>query len=187
MSQACCMGGADIAAKFESPPSSRCLRKSRGAYIRPRKISVFDRVQGISPIADAGVPHALSNRCAYWRHSCVASLQLTPLLCPVPAQRVLKPIVDRPHRASTTSAIPSTAAAKADTSRSRGSSRANRRHGHRSKLRSYSITSSARASSMAGISRPIALAALRLITVANLVGACTGKSAGFSPFRMRST
>src|SRR5262249_58990107 len=43
----------------------------------------------------------------------------------------------------------------------------------------HSITSSARASTAAGISRPSALAVLRLITSSYLVGACTGKSAGF--------
>ena len=36
-------------------------------------------------------------------------------------------------------------------------------------------------------SRPSALAVLRLITSSYLVGACTGRSAGFSPLRMRST
>src|SRR5215207_9447375 len=51
----------------------------------------------------------------------------------------------------------------------------------------YSITSSARASREGGTSRPSALAVLRLITVSYLVGACTGRSAGFSPLRMRST
>ena len=51
----------------------------------------------------------------------------------------------------------------------------------------YSITSSARASSDGGTSRPSALAVLRLITSSYLVGACTGRSAGFSPLRMRST
>jgi hypothetical protein len=51
----------------------------------------------------------------------------------------------------------------------------------------YSITSSARASSVGGTSRPNALAALRLITKLNLIGACTGRSPGFSPLRMRST
>src|SRR5262249_40165371 len=50
----------------------------------------------------------------------------------------------------------------------------------------HSITSSARASNVGGISRPSALAVLRLITSSYLVGACTGRSAGFSPFRMRS-
>ena len=48
----------------------------------------------------------------------------------------------------------------------------------------YSITSSARASNVDGISKPSALAVLRLITSSYLVGACTGRSAGFSPFRM---
>src|SRR5262249_26692996 len=51
----------------------------------------------------------------------------------------------------------------------------------------HSITSSARASSVGGTSRPSALAVFRLITNSNLVGACTGRSAGFSPLRMRST
>src|SRR5262245_10176900 len=51
----------------------------------------------------------------------------------------------------------------------------------------HSITSSARASSVGGRVRPSALAVLRLITSSYLVGACTGRSAGFSPLRMRST
>src|SRR5215470_13901730 len=51
----------------------------------------------------------------------------------------------------------------------------------------HSITSSARASSVGGTSRPSAFAVLRLITSWYLVGACTGRSAGFSPLRMRST
>src|SRR5262245_66510163 len=49
----------------------------------------------------------------------------------------------------------------------------------------HSITSSARASTDAGRSRPSALAVLRLITSSYLVGAWTGRSAGFSPLRMR--
>src|SRR5258708_31229657 len=51
----------------------------------------------------------------------------------------------------------------------------------------HSITSSARASRVGGTSRPSAFAVLRLITSSYLVGACTGKSAGLSPLRMRST
>src|SRR5207247_744760 len=51
----------------------------------------------------------------------------------------------------------------------------------------HSITSSARASRVVGISRPSAFAVLRLMTSSYLVGACTGRSAGFSPLRMRST
>jgi hypothetical protein len=50
---------------------------------------------------------------------------------------------------------------------------------------SYSITSSASASSLSGISRPSAFAVLRLITNSNFVDCWTGKSAGFSPLRMR--
>src|SRR5262249_92313 len=51
----------------------------------------------------------------------------------------------------------------------------------------HSITSSARASSAGGTSRPRAFAVLRLMTSSYLFGACTGRSAGFSPLRMRST
>src|SRR5438105_14304638 len=57
----------------------------------------------------------------------------------------------------------------------------------RSKQRLYSITSSARASKVGGTVRPSALAVLRLITSSYLVGACTGRSAAFSPLRIRST
>src|SRR5262245_14805641 len=45
----------------------------------------------------------------------------------------------------------------------------------------HSITSSARASTVAGTSRPSVFAVLRLSTISYLVGACTGRSAGFSP------
>src|SRR5262249_27955315 len=50
----------------------------------------------------------------------------------------------------------------------------------------HSITSSARASMIGGISRPIALAVLTLITSVNLVGRSIGKSAALAPLRMRS-
>ena len=62
---------------------------------------------------------------------------------------------------------------------------ANRVLTHRSKQHGYSITSSARASSEGGTSRPSALAVLRLMDSSNLVGCMTGRSAGFSPLRMR--
>jgi hypothetical protein len=51
----------------------------------------------------------------------------------------------------------------------------------------YSITSSARTSSVVGTSRPRALAVLRLISNSYFVGACAGRSPDFSPLRMRST
>src|SRR5262245_40528594 len=51
----------------------------------------------------------------------------------------------------------------------------------------HSITSSARASKLSCPVSPLAFAVLRLITVSYFVGACTGRSAGFSPLRMRST
>src|SRR5262249_58175875 len=49
----------------------------------------------------------------------------------------------------------------------------------------HSITSSARASSVGGISRRSAFAVLRLITNSNLLDCTTRSSAGFSPLRMR--
>ena len=51
----------------------------------------------------------------------------------------------------------------------------------------HSITSSASATRFPGTSRPSALAVLRLMTSSNLVGCITGRSAGFSPLRMRPT
>src|SRR5262249_21800641 len=51
----------------------------------------------------------------------------------------------------------------------------------------HPITSSAVASSLSGTVSPSALAVFRLMTSSYLVGACTGRSAGFSPLRMRST
>jgi hypothetical protein len=58
--------------------------------------------------------------------------------------------------------------------------------GRRTKDKPYSITSSARASSVGGTVRPSALAVLRLIISSYLVGSCTGRSRGFSPLRIRS-
>src|SRR5262245_61090696 len=49
----------------------------------------------------------------------------------------------------------------------------------------HSITSSARARSVAGTSMPSVFAVCRLMTNSNLVARNTGMSAGFSPFRMR--
>src|SRR5262245_61315498 len=50
----------------------------------------------------------------------------------------------------------------------------------------HSITSSARAMSVGGTSRPSAFAVLRLIASSNLTGVWTGSSFGFAPLRMRS-
>src|SRR5262249_22146293 len=52
---------------------------------------------------------------------------------------------------------------------------------------SHSITPSATASRFGGTSSPSARAVLRLMTISYLVGVCTGRSAGFSPRRTRST
>src|SRR5262245_4963993 len=51
----------------------------------------------------------------------------------------------------------------------------------------HSITSSARASSVGGTSKPKVLAVFRLTTNSNLVPCCTGRSAGFAPLRILST
>src|SRR6266478_1748438 len=51
----------------------------------------------------------------------------------------------------------------------------------------HSITSSARASNVGGISRPSNLAAVRLMMSSNLVGCSTGMSPGFAPRRILST
>jgi hypothetical protein len=50
----------------------------------------------------------------------------------------------------------------------------------------HSITSSARASSVGGMSSPSALAVLTLITSSNFVDRWIGRSPGFSPLRMRA-
>jgi hypothetical protein len=52
---------------------------------------------------------------------------------------------------------------------------------------SHSIISSALSRIEDGTSRPSDFAVLRLTTRSYLVGACTGRSPGFSPRRMRST
>ena len=59
---------------------------------------------------------------------------------------------------------------------------ARRRH-----WRIHSIMSSARSKKSWLTVKPSVLAVLRLITSSNLIGAWTGKSAGFAPLRMRST
>src|SRR5262245_2252308 len=58
-----------------------------------------------------------------------------------------------------------------------------RTHLHDELAAPHSITSSARASSMGGISRPIARAVGRLMTNSNLVERITGRSAGLAPLR----
>ena len=49
----------------------------------------------------------------------------------------------------------------------------------------YSITSSARASSLSGTVRPSIVAVWELMTSSNLLDCTTGKSAGLAPLRMR--
>src|SRR5262249_33873381 len=50
----------------------------------------------------------------------------------------------------------------------------------------YSITSSARASNVGGTTRPSAFAVFRLMTSSKREACTTGRSAGFSPLRMRA-
>src|SRR3954451_4540667 len=52
--------------------------------------------------------------------------------------------------------------------------------------RTHSITSSARASSVGGTSRPRALAVLRLMASSNFVGCWTGRAAGLAALGVRS-
>jgi len=54
-------------------------------------------------------------------------------------------------------------------------------------LRAHSITSSARASSVGGTSRPSALAVLRLITNSNFAACSTGRSSGLAPLKTFTT
>jgi hypothetical protein len=60
---------------------------------------------------------------------------------------------------------------------------ATKRRMHRSKRHHYSITSSAMARSVGGISIPSALAVVRLMTSSNLLGCRTLRSAGAAPLR----
>jgi hypothetical protein len=53
--------------------------------------------------------------------------------------------------------------------------------------KTYSITSSASASSVGGISRLSVFAVFKLITSSNLLAYITGRSEGFSPLRTRPT
>jgi hypothetical protein len=55
---------------------------------------------------------------------------------------------------------------------------------HRSKRELYSMTTSARASSVGGTSTPSIRAACKFMTNSNLVDCRTGSSAGFAPLRM---
>jgi len=55
---------------------------------------------------------------------------------------------------------------------------------HRSKLRDYSITSSAVVSRAGGMVRPRVFAVFKFITSSNFVGCRTGKSAGLAPLRI---
>src|SRR5262245_56172614 len=67
----------------------------------------------------------------------------------------------------------------------------NQRHSlnvvRRARESTHSITSAARARTVVGVPRPRAFAVLKLTINAHSLGACTGKSAGLSPLKKRST
>jgi hypothetical protein len=60
-------------------------------------------------------------------------------------------------------------------------------HAHWETAQSHWSTSVAWKRTVGGIMRPIALAALRLMTNSNCIGCSTGRSAGFAPFSILST
>src|SRR5262249_12820271 len=86
---------------------------------------------------------------------------------------------------SKSSALPSIADEQADIAHRQ--LRANNDQSASQQKPAYSITSSARESSVGGIVRPSVLAVWRLMTSSNFVGCSTGRSAGLSPFRILST
>jgi hypothetical protein len=79
--------------------------------------------------------------------------------------------------------------AEGDPQRSSGRASSCKRlcHNHHSFTDLCSITSSARSRNDLGIASPSVLAVLRLMTISNFAGNCTGRSPGFAPRRMRST
>jgi hypothetical protein len=60
-------------------------------------------------------------------------------------------------------------------------------HGLQQNQHSYSITASARVSTVGGTVMPSTFAVFRLITSSYLVGCSTGRSAGFAPLKILST
>jgi hypothetical protein len=80
-------------------------------------------------------------------------------------------------------------AAEIDPQRSSGRASSCKRlcHNHHSFTDLCSIISSARSRNDSGIASPSVLAVLRLMTISNFAGNCTGRSPGFAPRRMRST
>ena len=81
------------------------------------------------------------------------------------------------------SAYPPILSVIADIGRQPGSAKTGREQ--LQQMASYSITSSASASSAGGTLRRSILAVCRLMTNSNLLDCITGKSAGFAPLRMR--
>src|SRR5262249_51905688 len=142
-------------------PAARCRKFRRGSFISilPSLISLFD--------------HLVSAREQRWRH--------------FEAQRLSGLLLDfgvtfhRRHQHTD----PLHSVLRMRRNRPRGRRAAEQRD----ELAAFhhSITSSASASSLGGMSRPSALAATTLMTNSYFVGISTGKSPGFAPLRMGAT
>jgi len=92
---------------------------------------------------------------------------------------------DRVGRGDTSINVRSTSNTDRIDASQRTALRAISRHMQCSKQHRYSITSSVRVTSVGGSVIPSAFAVFKLMTSSNFVGCCTGRSAGFSPLRIR--
>src|SRR5262249_32152931 len=150
------------------PRSQNELWRERDEFRRP-----FARIVGIGGAVSNIQPH-------------VAPLDPARLLQPLPKGRAALVCLGIVSRLVHKHADPSHALAllRARRERPHGSRAAKQRD---ELTPFHSITSSARASSVGGISRPRALAVTRLMTRSNLVGCSTGRSPGFAPRSILST
>src|SRR5262245_3604488 len=124
-------------------------------------------------------PHCRPRGSSHCQHT--NSHQCSGRLCPDAADVRFTPNSDRK------SGLPQTVMSALPPKADMCTARAHVRFGPKADILAYSITSPARASTAGGTVRPSAFAVLRLMTNAYLVAVCTGRSAGFSPLRMRST
>ena len=146
------------------------------------------------------VPHASLFRCSrldsLWLRCRASGIRIGTLLAPPSIRAVVRPSCSRqrePARfrdrsarrsAARRSDAPARAAApapRAATPRRAAEQRDELAPG------AHSMTSSARPSNVGGRSRPSLRAVLTLMANSNLFGACTGRSPGLAPFRIRST
>ena len=111
----------------------------------------------------------------------------TRVLAFVPVERSLRPLRSALRPLARQGHLVGTVTGPLPVGPSQGSSLSILTEPHDELAPPHSITSSARASSVGGISRPSAFAVIRLMTRSNLVGCSTGRSAGFAPRRILST